>query len=102
MQYELEPRYPIVGGKLDIGFDALAAEATRAHGLLSIDGPAALDWTHFTRALAAAVERRGVRMRLVDMRTRMKDWPEVEQLTETAALRGDPVFAKAPSGSLQD
>lgn len=53
MPYELEPRYPIVGGKLDFGFDALAAEAARARGLLSIDGPAALDWTHPCSGLMA-------------------------------------------------
>src|SRR5687767_3491158 len=105
MPYELEPRYPIVGGNLDIGFDALAAEAPGARGLLSIDGPAAVDWARFTRALVAAIERRGVRVRLVDTRTGMtgmKEWPEVERLSETAALRGDPVFAKAPSGSIRD
>jgi mannose-6-phosphate isomerase class I len=102
MPYELEPRYPIVGGKLDFGYDALATDATGARGLLAIDGPAALDWTRFIHELVAAVQRRGVRVRLVDMRTRMKDWPEIELLTETEALRGDPVFAKSPSGAIQD
>lgn len=30
MPYELKPRYPIVGGELEIGYDALAADAARA------------------------------------------------------------------------
>jgi mannose-6-phosphate isomerase class I len=102
MPYELEPRYPVVGGDLDIGYDALAADAARVRGVLAIDGPAALDWTRFIPALVAATERQGQRVRLIDMRARMKEWPEIQRLTETAALRDDPVFAKVPSGAISD
>jgi mannose-6-phosphate isomerase class I len=100
--YELEPRYPIVGGKTEIGYDALAADAVRTGGLLAIDGPAALGWKRFIGSLVSAVERRGIPVRLVDMRTQMKEWSEIEQMTETAALRHDPVFAKVPSLAIAD
>ena len=102
MPYELEPRYRIDGG-LETGYAALSADAARVSGgVLAIDGPAALDWKTFTDALVAALRSRNVRVELFDVRTRMKTWSEIEQDTETARLRDDPVFAKQPSGTLAD
>jgi mannose-6-phosphate isomerase class I len=103
MPYELEPRYPVVGGELDIGYDALADDAShRSSGVLAIDGPGALDWTGFMRAFVAALSKRNVAVQLIDARTWMRDWTEIEQLTETDALRNDPVFAAVPQGTLAD
>ena len=103
MPYELEPRYPLTGGAAEIGYEALAADAMHVRGILAIDGPAALDWTRFMRSLVAALERRSVHpRRLMDVRARMRQWVEIERLTETAALRHDPVFAKVPSGGMSD
>ena len=103
MPYDLLPRYPIVGGTLEIGHDALAAEAARlAPGVLAIDGPAAFDWMSFVDAFGAALDRRHVKFRRIDVRTHMRPWPEVVRLTETEALRSDPVFATFPAGTLAD
>jgi mannose-6-phosphate isomerase class I len=103
MPYDLEPRYPLAGGTVEIGYESLAADAMHVRGTLAIDGPAALDWTRFIGSLVTALERRGVHARLLtDVRARMKQWAEIERLTETAALRHDPVFAKVPSRSMSD
>jgi mannose-6-phosphate isomerase class I len=103
MPYELEPRYPVVGGELDIGYDALAADAARrSPGVLAIDGPGALDWSGFIRPLVEALRQRGVAVQQIDVRTRMRDWRAIEERTETDALRNDPVFAAVPQGTLAD
>jgi mannose-6-phosphate isomerase class I len=103
MPYELEPRYPIVDGKLEVGYGALAADAAGVvPGVLAIDGPAALDWTSFIRSFVAAIGHHNIRVQQVDVRTRLRDWSDIQQRTETPTLRDDPVFAKAPSGTLVD
>src|SRR5688572_5731126 len=103
MPYELEPRYPIVGGKLEIGYGALAADAAGVlPGVLAIDGPAALDWSSFIKSLVAAIGHHNIGARQIDVRTRLRDWSDIQQRTETLALRDDPVFAKVPSGTLVD
>ena len=103
MPYELEPRYPIVGGTLEVGYGALASEAAGVvPGVLAIDGPAALDWTSFIHSFVGAIGHHNVRVQQVDVRTRLRDWSEIQQRTETPRLRDDPVFAKAASGTLAD
>jgi mannose-6-phosphate isomerase class I len=103
MPYELEPRYPIVGGTLEIGYRALATDAAGVvPGVLAIDGPAALDWTSFIRSLVAAIGHHNIRVQQTDVRTRLRDWSDIQERTETPTLRDDPVFAKTPSGTLVD
>ncbi len=103
MPYELEPRYPIVDGKLEIGYGALAADAAGVvPGVLAIDGPAALDWTSFIRSLVAAIGHHNIRVLQIDVRMRLREWSDIQERTETPALRDDPVFAKAPPGTLLD
>src|SRR5687767_5739920 len=103
MHYELEPRYPILDGKLEIGYEPLAAGAAGVMpGVLAIDGPAALDWISFIRSLVAAIGHHNIRVQQIDARTRLRDWSDIQQRTEALALRDDPVFAKAPSGALVD
>ena len=103
MPYELEPRYPIVDGKLEIGYGALAADAASVvPGVLAVDGPAALDWTTFIRSLVAAIGHHNIRVQQTDVRTRLREWSDIQERTETPRLRDDPVFAKAPPGTLLD
>jgi mannose-6-phosphate isomerase class I len=103
MPYELEPRYPIVDGKLELGYRMLATDAAGVvPGVLAIDGPAALDWATFMRSLVAALGHHNLRVQQTDVRARLRDWTDIQERTETPALRDDPVFAKAPSGTLLD
>jgi mannose-6-phosphate isomerase class I len=103
MPYEHEPRYPIVDAKLEVGYRALAADAAGVvPGVLAIDGPAALDWATFMLSLVAALGHHNLHVQQTDVRTRMRDWTEIQERTETPKLRDDPVFAKAASGMLVD
>jgi mannose-6-phosphate isomerase class I len=79
-RYNPEPRYPVVGATVETGYPPLP------HGVLAIDGPAALPWERLLRSLSAS--------RALDIREHTSAWQD----TDTA----DPVFARAPAGSLAD
>jgi mannose-6-phosphate isomerase class I len=103
MVYAVAPRYPVVGGGITRGYEALAAELARARsGVVAIDGPAAVRWDDFSRRLAVAVADRGPRVRFLDARHQLRPWGEIESRTETATLRGDPVFATQYGGTIAD
>jgi len=94
--YQPAPRYPLVHGAVDRGFAPLASEIERSRpASLAIDGPAGLDWEVLTAGLLAELARRGITARAIDVRLRLRDWAEIERMTERPALRGDPVFAAA-------
>jgi mannose-6-phosphate isomerase class I len=102
MPYDLEPRYPVSGGVVEYGYAPLVAAANEAR-VIAIDGPAAAPWKRFISDLAGAFRARRVEIRVVDARDHVVAWPDVEQRTDAAALRGDPVFATihdAPLASL--
>ena len=79
-RYDAEPRYPAVGGDVEIGLPP------SPDGVLAIDGPAAVPWDALVRALPAG--------RIVDVRDSTRPWVE--------AGPADPAFARAPNGSLAD
>jgi hypothetical protein len=98
--YDPEPHYPVVGGHVDAGYEALAAVVPRRPIVLAVDGPAALPWEAFTAALGDALRAAGVRSRTVDVRSSLAPWAEIERRTAAAELPGDPVFARTFTGSL--
>ncbi|MGH2491655.1 MAG: class I mannose-6-phosphate isomerase, partial [Candidatus Limnocylindria bacterium] len=59
-------------------------------------------WDRFIRDLWLLVPRHGRRVRTVNVRAQMRPWPQIEQLTEGAALRDDAVFATVPNIGLAD
>jgi mannose-6-phosphate isomerase class I len=77
-RYNPKPRYPVVGGTVETGYPPLP------DGVVAIDGPAALPWEQVVGSLPAR--------RTVDIREHTSAWED----TDT----GDPVFARAPAGSL--
>jgi mannose-6-phosphate isomerase class I len=98
MTYDPEPRYPLVGGEVQAGWEPLAAEvARRRPRVLAIDGPAALPWERVEASLGGALQAR-----TLDVRSAMAPWEEVQRRTDSAQLPGDPVFARAFEGSLSD
>src|SRR4029453_4421627 len=98
MTYNPEPRYPLVGGEVDAGWEPLAAEvARRRPRVLAIDGPAALRWER-----GEASPGRALKARTVDVRSAMAPWDEIQRRTAAAELAGDPVFARGFDGSLSD
>ena len=92
MPYDLQPRYPVAGGVIEYGYSPLVA-AGKGKRVIAIDGPAAAPWKRFITELAEAFQANQVEVRTVDARDHVVAWPDVEQRTDSAVLRGDPVFA---------
>jgi mannose-6-phosphate isomerase class I len=101
VSYDATPRYPVVDGALEAGYEPLAAEIARERPrVLAIDGPAALPWDTFVACLVDALS--GNDVELDDARRFFVPWSEVERLTSGAVLPGDPVFARVFDGDLAD
>jgi mannose-6-phosphate isomerase class I len=101
--YDPEPRYAVVGGDVQAGYEPLAVDvAWRRPGVLAVDGPAALPWKRFVTALVGALESAGVGTRTLDVRSSFAPWNEIERRTAGAELPGDPVFARTFEGSLSE
>jgi mannose-6-phosphate isomerase class I len=101
--YDPEPRYPVAGGEVQVGYEVLAAEVTRRRPrVLAVDGPAALPWEPFIASLGNALHAAGLRARTLDVRASLPHWDEIQRRTAAAELPGDPVFARAFEGSLSD
>ncbi|MFC8086245.1 class I mannose-6-phosphate isomerase [Streptomyces sp. NPDC057340] len=66
--YDPLPSYQPVGGKVTVGWPALAAELPPGPLVLAVDGPAALDWSALADGLAGAVRTAGRDVDLVDVR----------------------------------
>ena len=103
MSYDANPRYPVVGGAVESGFEPLAAEIARERPrVLAIDGPAALPWDAFVTSLGAALAAQDLTVQLVDARDFFAAWAEVERRTAATVLPGDPVFARVFDGDLAE
>jgi hypothetical protein len=100
-RYQPRPRYPILTGKLERGFEPLAREITEQRpAVVAADGPATIDWAAFSEGLTAALAASGVGLRLEDMRRFLRPRDEIEELTLAGPLRDDPVFAPLFGGEL--
>ena len=103
MSYDANPRYPVVGGVVESGFEPLAAEISRVRPrVLAVDGPAALSWDAFAACLVEALAAHDVDFELEDARGAFVSWDEVERRTSATVLPGDPVFARIFDGALAD
>ena len=103
MSYDANPRYPVVGGAVENGLEALAAEIARERPrVLAVDGPAALPWDTLAAALVDALAGHGVDVELDDARGSFAPWDDVERRTSATVLPGDPVFARIFDGDLAD
>lgn len=47
MPYELEPRYPVMGGAVEHGYAPLVRALAGRSPVVAIDGPAAVPWAEF-------------------------------------------------------
>ena len=103
MTYDPNPRYPVAGGAVEIGFGALAAEVGRnGKRTLAIDGPAALPWDRLVSGLVEELGGRDVTAELVDARRFLAPWKEIKRRTATSVLPGDPVFGRIFEGALAE
>jgi hypothetical protein len=101
--YDPFPCYPVAGGKVEFGSDALAEDLARTRPVVvALDGPAALPWERVVGRLQEALVAAGVACQTVDVRGFLAGWDEVRRRTAGSELSGDPVFARLADGSLAD
>jgi mannose-6-phosphate isomerase class I len=103
MPYGLEPRYPVTGGAVEYGYAPLVRALAGKGRVIAIDGPAAAPWNRFIADLGTGLRADGLALRTLDARDHVAAWPQIEERTDAAVLRGDPVFATihdAPMSSL--
>jgi hypothetical protein len=101
MTYDPFPCYPVAGGKVEFGSDALAEDLVRTRpAVVALDGPAALPWERVVGRLREALVAAGVACQAVDVRGFLAGWDEVRRRTAGSELSGDPVFARLADGSL--
>jgi hypothetical protein len=101
--YDPFPCYPVAGGKVEFGSDALAEDLARTRpAVVALDGPAALPWERVVGRLREALVAAGVACQAVDVRGFLSGWDEVRRRTAGSELSGDPVFARLADGSLAD
>jgi hypothetical protein len=103
VSYDPFPCYPVAGGKVSFGGDALAEDLVRTRpAVVALDGPAALPWERVVGRLREALVAAGVACQAVDVRGFLAGWDEVRRRTAGSELSGDPVFARLADGSLAD
>ena len=89
--YQAEPCHAITGG---VGVGYRAAVAGLSPGLvLAVDGPAAVDWDVVAAEICQALAARELTAKQLDMREHFAAWPDILELTTSAALPDDPDFA---------
>jgi mannose-6-phosphate isomerase class I len=98
LRYQPNPRYDAVGSPVLRGWAAALADVPESAGVLAVDGPWAVDWDGVRAALTSA--RPG--LRLVDIRSHLAPWAEIEARTESGELAADPHFATLSQASLAD
>jgi mannose-6-phosphate isomerase class I len=98
LTYDPEPRYPVTGGAVELGYKPLAAEVRRRDArVVALDGPAAVPWHRVVGPLAELVGGE-----TLDLRRSLVPWDEIRRRTAASDLPGDPVFARLADGSLRD
>jgi mannose-6-phosphate isomerase class I len=101
LSYDPDPCYPVVDGRVEAGYEPLAAEIVRTRpGTLAVDGPPTLPWEHVVESLVRELGRAGLRVHAVDSRRYLASWDEILRRTASSTLPGDPVFGRLFEGTL--
>lgn len=97
--YDAQPTYPVTGGAVGVGYEALAATA-RPRRVIAIDGPPWVRWDELIGGLSQAFSRSGIEVSTTDLRAHARPWAEIEELTADSVLPGDPDFLRLSNQSL--
>jgi mannose-6-phosphate isomerase class I len=98
--YDAEPCHVITAV---VGIGYRSAVAGLAPGLvLAVDGPAAVDWDGVAAEICDALAARQLTAKPIDMREHFAAWPDILELTTSAALPDDHEFAPLSQAELAD
>lgn len=104
-QYDVYPGFPIGGGKIELGYDALAARLVALAGpagQATLDGYGGVLWANVREQLDAALQRLGVRAVWQDVSTALRPEPEIDALIAPFLGGDDPIFGTRFTGTLRD
>jgi mannose-6-phosphate isomerase class I len=99
--YDIYPGFPVGPGRIELGFDALAA-ALVPHATVVLDGYGGVLWDQFRTSLDAALRERGLEPRWIDITEWMRSSGEIEALAAPFLGGDDPVFGTRFTGTLSD
>lgn len=99
--YEAKPRYPTVGGGVDVGL-AVAVEEVHAGTIIALDGPEILGWEEIVEQVCELLRRRDLLVNRVEMRSYLRSWKRIVDQTSQPVLLDDPDFEMLPTGTLVD
>ncbi len=98
--YEAEPCH-VVTAPVGLGYRSAVAGLGPGR-VLAVDGPAAVDWDTVGAEICQALAARELAAKPVDMRGCFASWPDIVELTASAALPDDPDFATLSAAVLAD
>ncbi|MFI1753600.1 class I mannose-6-phosphate isomerase [Streptomyces sp. NPDC020571] len=99
--YDPLPSYQPVGGKVAVGWPALAADLPPGPLVLAVDGPAALDWAALADGLAGAVRAAGRDIAPIDVRDHYAAAAD-ERITALPVPADDPFFTPLSEARVAD
>ncbi|MET7322763.1 class I mannose-6-phosphate isomerase [Streptomyces sp. NPDC005549] len=99
--YDPLPSYQPVGGKVAVGWPALAADLPPGPLVLAVDGPAALDWAALADGLAGAVRAAGRDIEPIDVRDHYAVAAD-ERITALPVPADDPFFTPLSEARVAD
>ncbi|WP_327352013.1 class I mannose-6-phosphate isomerase [Streptomyces sp. NBC_01304] len=101
--YRLDPRYPPApGSTLTTGWPALAGTLPTGPATLAIEGPPTADWDTLSARLTDELDRRGTRVRTLDIRAHYAPPEVVRRRTERPEDTTDPYYCKLAENHLRD
>lgn len=100
-EYELHPSHPLPHGRIDLGFDALAARLP-GEGVVLVDGDPGTLWEDLRGRLEAALKARGGRTTWFPVDEALQDAADIERWIAPYLGGEDPIFGRRFSGRLEE
>jgi len=99
--YDIYPSYPLVGGKIRIGYEMLVEEFLHSKAVI-LDGYVGVDWEEIVTNCDELLKAKGVDCKFVNSRDYLKSESELSEITAPFLGGEDPVFGKRTDLSLKD
>jgi mannose-6-phosphate isomerase class I len=100
-QYDIYPGFPLGPGKIEIGYDALAARLTDCRQVV-IDGYGGVFWETLRARLNEQLAQRGMRTHWVNVQEALQPEDAIERMIEPFLGGDDPLFGTRFTGQLRD
>lgn len=100
-QYDIYPAFPLGGGKIETGYEALAAHLAAAQRVV-IDGYGGVFWDDLRQSLDSALRQRGIHATWQRADTAWKSPDAIERLVAPFLGGDDPIFGTRFTGILRD